>query len=87
MPNFSQVGLQDMNTLPLNTASGLLRACHVPPSSPLVLLTGNALVQSGARRAALRVCALTSNEFRPGVCIELEGAPWKIVGTRPAPCS
>ena len=43
-------------------------------------------MQSGAGRAALRVCALTSNDFRPGVCIELEGAPWKVVGARPVPC-
>ena len=40
-------------------------------------------VQVRSRRATLRVCAISSNDFRPGVCIEIDGAPWKVVGVLP----
>ncbi|KAK9841777.1 hypothetical protein WJX81_002305 [Elliptochloris bilobata] len=54
-----------------------MRSLNCWQSMQMAMLQDCAL--SGSRRASLQIFALSSNDFRPGVCIELVGAPWKVV--------
>eukprot|EP00884_Botryococcus_braunii_P016595 jgi/Botrbrau1/3619/Bobra.0204s0013.1 len=58
---------------------GFRKISH-PRASQLVTLTRRRLVQSD--RGFLKVRAgptISSNDFRPGVTLELDGAPWRVV--------
>ncbi len=38
------------------------------------------VLQRGRGSLVIRASNITSNDFRPGVMLELDGAPWKVVG-------
>lgn len=38
------------------------------------------LLQRGRGSLLIRASNITSNDFRPGVTLEIDGAPWRVIG-------